>query len=99
MLGEHAARVNGVHVRDQQDFLCPLASECRTHHVADFPGRVFHLVNIARFHELDLAAESLQTASDESGEFTETFEIAATGLDGNQRLQAFEQRGFFLLCQ
>ena len=56
LLGEHAARVNRVHVRDQQDFLCPLACERCPHHLADFFGCVCHFVNIARFHQLDLAA-------------------------------------------
>ena len=50
LLGEHAPRVNRVHVRDQQDFLCSLAGERRAHHLANLLGRIFHLVDIARRH-------------------------------------------------
>ena len=55
--------------------------------------------NIARFHQFDFAAEIFQSSSDKIGKFAKAFEITAAGLDGNQRSQAFEQRGLFFFRQ
>jgi hypothetical protein len=66
-------------------FFVPLAGERRTHHLADFLGCVFHFVNIARFHQLDRAAEHFQPSNDDVGKFAKAFEITAAALDGHQR--------------
>ena len=60
LLREHAAWINGVHVREQQDFLSPCASERRTYHLADLVGRIRESVRIGcgRLDQLDFRAES-----------------------------------------
>ena len=99
LLCQHAARVHRVHVRDEQDFLIARPSEGCPHHLADFLGRVFHLVDVARLDQLDLAAQLFQPRGDKVCELVESFAVTAAGLNGHQSSQGFEQGGLFLLHQ
>ena len=96
-LRQHAALVDRVHVRDQHDLLRARALEGGAHHLADLLGRVVHAVGIGRrLDQLDLAAERLELVGDQVGDLVQAFEVAAAGLDRDQLLQGFEQRGLFL---
>ena len=58
--GQHAARIYGVHVREQQDFLGAGAGERRAYHLANLRGRVEHLVNLGSgLDQLHLGAQLL----------------------------------------
>ena len=99
LLCQHAARVHRVHVRDEEDLLRAGAHERGLDHVADFLGRVFHLVDVSRLDQLDLAAQLFQPPADKICELVETLAVTAAGLDGHQSFQGFEQGGLFLLHQ
>ena len=93
MLGEHAARVNGVHVRDQQDFLGPGAGETRQHHLADLLGRIDHPVGIGRigFDHLDLAAQRPESPGYYRCNPVQPLSVAAARFDRNQLLERIKE--------
>ncbi len=99
LLGEHSARIDGVHVREQQDLLRAGAGKRGAHHLADLLGRVLHLVDVARLDQLDLPAQRLQAAGNELGDPLKALEVAAAGFDRHQRFQRLEQGLLLFLGQ
>ena len=99
LLRKHAARVNRIHVGEEQDLFRAGARESRSHHLADLLGRVVHLVDVARLHELDLPTQIFQPPGDEACEFVQAVVVTAARLDGHQFLQGSEQAWLFLLGQ
>jgi hypothetical protein len=89
---EHAAQVDGVHVRDQQHLLLAGALPFGLHHRAGLGRRVVHLEDIGRRQHGDLAAELAQAIGDQAGDLLEAFDVLAARLDRDQLAQRVEQR-------
>ncbi len=91
LLCQHSARIDRVHVREQQDLFRAGAGERGAHHLSDLRRRVFHLVDVGGLDQLDLAAQRLQAAGDKLCNALEALEVAAARFDRYQRFQRFEQ--------
>ena len=74
---QHAAQVDGVHVRDQHHLLRAGALPLGLHHRAGLRRRVVHPEHVGRGHDLDLAAELLQSIGDQVGDLVEALEVLA----------------------
>ena len=98
LLRQHAAQIDGIHVRDQQDFLRTGSGETRQHHLAGLLGRVDHAVSVSRVRldQFDLATNPRQALCNERGELIEPFAIPASGFDRHQFLKRIKERRLLL---
>ena len=97
LLGEHAAQVDRVHVREQQDPLRAGAPE-PCHHGLPGPGRrVLEPDHVRRrLDELHLAAKRPEAAGDELGNRSKTLDVAAARLDRDEVAERVEVGLLFL---
>ena len=100
-LGERAARIDRVHVREQHDPPRAAALKSGDHHLADLLRRVEEAIGVggARLVELHLGAERREPLVEARRQAVEPLLVAAPRFDVDELAQRLDHRRLFLLRQ
>ena len=95
LISEHAAQVNRIHVRQQQNVFVAAATKARMHHATNLLRCIKHAVGvITGFQQLDFAAQSAQLLGNKFRYSVQAFTVTAAGLNRHQLRHGFNQRVF-----